>query len=124
MRELVNTLINGLGLKRLYNAFFYSLEGFRAAIRTEQAFRQEVCLSVVLIPLGLWLGHSSIERALLAGTVLLVMIVELLNTAIERAIDRISYDRHQLSKESKDICSAAVLLSLIAMLVTWYLILV
>lgn len=111
------------GMKRLYNAFFFSMAGMRAAFRTEEAFRQELIASIVLIPLGLYLGNTPAEKALLAGTVLLVLIVEILNTAVERAIDRISFDRHELSKEAKDMGSAAVLLTLILAGMVWALIL-
>lgn len=115
--------LNNTGLKRLINAFGFSINGIRATMRTEEAFRQEIYLSIVFIPLGLWLGDTAIEKILLVGTIFIVFIVELLNTAIERAIDRISYDHHELSKESKDMGSAAVLFSLALMALTWILIL-
>ncbi|PZP56952.1 MAG: diacylglycerol kinase [Micavibrio aeruginosavorus] len=115
--------LNNTGLKRLYNAFFFSMDGIKATMRTEEAFRTEIYLSVIFIPLGLWLGDTAIEKIILAGTILLVFIVELLNTAVERAIDRISFDHHELSKEAKDMGSAAVLFSLILMLMSWGLIL-
>jgi diacylglycerol kinase (ATP) len=100
------------GLKRIYNAFFFSMQGFRACFRTEEAFRQEVYLAALMIPLGLWIGDSAVERILLVGSVVLVMTVEMLNTAVERAIDRISFDKHELSKEAKDMGSAAVFMML------------
>ncbi len=115
--------LNNKGLKRIINAFFFSLDGIKACMRTEEAFRTEIFLSIVLIPIGLWLGHTHVERILLVGSILLVLIVELLNTAVERAIDRISFEHHELSKESKDMGSAAVLFSLIVMGLTWILIL-
>ena len=115
--------INNTGLKRLFNAFFFSMAGLKATMRTEEAFRMEIYLSIVFIPLGFWLGDGKIEKILLVGSILLVFIVELLNTAVERAIDRISYDHHELSKESKDMGSAAVLLSLLIMAMTWVMIL-
>ena len=110
---------NNKGLKRLYNAFFFSLQGFQAAFRTEEAFRQEIFLAVVTFPLALWLGETGIERALLFGSILLIIITELLNTGIERVVDRISFERHELSKEAKDIGSAAVLVSLINAVLIW-----
>lgn len=103
---------NNTGLRRLYNAFFFSLSGFQACFKTEEAFRQEVFLSILLIPAAFFVGQTPVEILLLIGCVLLVLIVELLNTGIERAIDRISFERHELSKEAKDMGSAAVLLSL------------
>lgn len=111
------------GLRRLINAFGYSLDGLRAAYRNEDAFRQEVRLALVLIPLALILGQTSIERALMIACVLLVIVVELLNSAVEATVDRISLDHHLLAKRAKDIGSAAVLLSLINLFVVWLLIL-
>lgn len=100
------------GWSRLWHAAGYSLAGLRAAW-DEKAFRLEAMVSLVMLPLALWLARSWIEGALLAGTVILVMIVELLNTAIESAIDRTSAEWHPLSKRAKDLGSAAVLLSLV-----------
>ncbi|TFZ04717.1 diacylglycerol kinase [Ramlibacter rhizophilus] len=100
------------GVVRVWYAFGYSLMGLRAAWG-ETAFRQEAIAAFVLLPLAFWLGRSWVETALLAGSVLLVMIVELLNTSIETAIDRIGPEWHQLSKQAKDMGSAAVLLSLL-----------
>ena len=100
------------GLQRLINATRYSLEGFAAAARHEDAFRQELMLAAVLVPLGLWLGANGVERALLAGSVLLVLVVELLNSAVEATVDRVSLEDHQLAKRAKDIGSAAVMMSL------------
>ena len=111
------------GLRRLINAFGYSLDGLRAAYRNEDAFRQEVRLALVLIPLALVLGRTSIERALMIACVLLVIVVELLNSAVEATVDRISLDHHLLAKRAKDIGSAAVLLSLLNLFVVWALIL-
>ena len=107
------------GLQRIIGAFFYSINGIKACFRTEEAFRQEVMLAVVMVPLGLYLGSTMTERLLLSGSVCFVLIVELLNTSIERAIDRISSEEHELSKESKDMGSAAVLLSLIMTAMLW-----
>ena len=111
------------GIRRLINATRYSLEGLAAAARYEAAFRQELVLAVVLLPLGLWLGANGVERALLAGSVLLVLIVELLNSGVEAAIDRISAEHHELAKRAKDYGSAAVMLSLVLTGVVWALIL-
>jgi diacylglycerol kinase (ATP) len=111
------------GLRRLWNAFGYSLEGFRAAYKHEDAFRQEVLLAVIMVPLALWLPVSNIGKALMIGSVLLVIVVELLNSAIEATVDRISLDSHDLAKRAKDIGSAAVLVSLINVLVVWALVL-
>lgn len=111
------------GLSRIWNAFHYSLDGLRAAYRHEDAFRQEVLLTLVALPLALWLGDSALERALMIGSVLLVLIVELLNSAIEATVDRVSLERHQLAKRAKDIGSAAVLIALINAAVVWGLVL-
>ena len=106
------------GLSRLWHAFGYSIAGLRAGWH-ETAFRQEALASVVLVPLAFWIGRSWVEVALLVGTVVLVMVVELLNTGIETAIDRISPEWHALSKRAKDMGSAAVLLSLVLCAGTW-----
>ena len=111
------------GLRRILNAFHYSLDGLAAAYRHEDAFRQETWLTVVAIPLALWLGDSALERALMIGCILLVLIVELVNSAIEATVDRVSLERHQLAKRAKDIGSAAVLIALINAAVVWGLIL-
>lgn len=111
------------GLRRLINATGYSWAGLKAAWRNEEAFRQEGLLCAVLTPLALWLGHSPVERALLLGSLLLVVIVELLNTGIEAAVDRIGPERHELSGRAKDIGSAAVFISLLNAAVVWGLLL-
>lgn len=111
------------GLRRIFNAFGYSLAGFRAAYKHEHAFRQEVWLAVVLIPLALWLPASHIGKALMIGSVLLVITVELINSAIEATVDRISLEHHDLAKRAKDIGSAAVLVSLLNVLIIWALVL-
>jgi diacylglycerol kinase (ATP) len=111
------------GLRRIWNAFSYSLSGLHAAYLNEDAFRQESLLAAVMIPVALVLPLTGIGKALMIGSVLLVLIVELLNSAIEAAIDRISLDRHRLSKRAKDIGSAAVLIALINVLATWSLVL-
>jgi len=111
------------GLTRLLNAFGYSLAGFRAAYKHEDAFRQEIHLAVVLLPLALWLPASHLGKALMVGSVLLVIIVELLNSAIEATVDRISLENHDLAKRAKDIGSSAVLVSLINVVIVWGLVL-
>jgi diacylglycerol kinase (ATP) len=111
------------GLKRLWNAFGYSLAGFRAAYKHEDAFRQEIHLAIILIPLALWLPASHIGKALMIGSVLLVIIIELLNSAIEATVDRISLENHNLAKRAKDIGSSAVLVSLINLAIVWGLVL-
>jgi diacylglycerol kinase (ATP) len=115
-RPAVNTR---RGLKRLLAATGFSLRGIRTAWQSEQAFRQEVVLAVLLLPASWWLGTTAIERVLLAATVILVLIVELLNTAVEYTVDRIGTDHHELSGRAKDIGSAAVLLSLLLWALTW-----
>ena len=110
-------------LRRVFRAARYSLQGLRSAWN-EPAFVQEVLLGVILAPLGLWLGDSAIERVLLVGSLVLVLIVELLNSAVEAAVDRIGPERHQLAGHAKDMGSAAVLLSIFLALMVWALILV
>ena len=110
------------GLMRLWNAFHYSRAGFAAAYKNEAAFRQEMVLSLLLIPLALILPVSTIGKAMMIACTLLVPIVELLNSAIEATVDRISLDEHELAKRAKDIGSAAVMLSLINLAVVWLLI--
>ena len=100
------------GLDRLRHALGYSLAGLKTAYRGESAFRQEAWCVVVLAPLAFWLGRDWVEVSLLLGTLLLVLIVELLNSAVEAAIDRVSLERHELSKRAKDLASAAVLIAL------------
>ena len=107
------------GLRRVCNAFGYSLSGLAAAYRNEDAFRQEVLMAVILVPLALYLGEDAVARALMIASVLLVIIVELLNSAIEATVDRISLESHSLAKRAKDIGSAAVLLSLVNLVVVW-----
>lgn len=107
------------GLSRLVHATGYSIAGMRTAYRQESAFRQEFWLAVVLIPASFWLGRDWIEVALLAGTVWIVLIVELLNSGIEAAIDRISPEWHELAGRAKDYASAAVLLSLVLCAAVW-----
>ncbi len=114
----VNPQKSRKGLERVFHATLISIQGLRAGWG-EPAFRQEAILAIVLVPLSFWLGRNWIEVAVLAGTVVLVMIVELLNTAVEAAIDRIGPEWHDLSKRAKDMGSAAVLLSLLLCGSTW-----
>jgi diacylglycerol kinase (ATP) len=110
--EFVNAQKRRTGFRRMWHATGYSLAGLRAGW-SETAFRLEACLAFVLLPLAFWVGRTWVEVALLAGSVLLVLIVELLNTAVEAAIDRIGPERHDLSRRAKDMGSAAVFLSLL-----------
>ena len=112
------------GIKRLFNAFKYSVAGTLAAFKHEDAFRQEVILSIILIPLAIYLGQTPIEQALMIASILLIIIVELLNSSVEATVDRISVKRHKLAKRAKDIGSAAVFFSLVNAAVIWFLILV
>jgi diacylglycerol kinase (ATP) len=111
------------GLKRVWSALFYSLAGLRAAIRHEDAFRQEVLLACILVPAALFLPVGGVGKAMMIASVLLVLIVELLNSAVEAAVDHTSLDQHKLAKRAKDIGSAAVLLSLLNVVLVWLLIL-
>ena len=111
------------GLRRIWNAFHYSLAGFAAAFRHEDAFRQEVLLAAILIPAALFTPVSAVGKALMVGSVLLVLITELLNSAVEAAVDRISLENHRLAKRAKDIGSAAVFVSLVNVPVIWLLVL-
>ena len=113
---------NQQGIGRLWRATRYSLAGIRAAWTHEAAFRQEAVLSLVMVPSAFWLGGSTIERLLLLGSCLIVLITELLNSAVEAAIDRISDDQHRLSARAKDLGSAAVFISLWLAGITWSLI--
>lgn len=111
------------GLRRLINATRYSADGLRAAFRHEDAFRQELLGCLLLVPLALWLGDTGVERALMIGALLVVLVVELVNSAIEAAVDRISLENHLLAKRAKDIGSAAVMVALLNVLLVWGLIL-
>ena len=110
------------GLRRIVNATFFSFAGLRAAWRDEAAFRQELVLFIVLLPSGVWLGQNAIERILLLGSCMLVLIVELLNSSVEAVVDRIGVEHHRLSGQAKDLGSAAVFMSLLLVLVVWGLI--
>jgi len=111
------------GLQRVWHAFFYSMDGLRAAFRHEDAFRQEVFLAAVLLPAAWFTPAAGTGKALMVASVLLVLIVELLNSAVEAAVDRISLENHALAKRAKDIGSAAVLLALLNVPVVWGLVL-
>lgn len=108
-----------LGFKRLVLAAKYSWQGFKVAYRKEEAFRQETWLAVFAIPLGFYLGQTGVERALLVGVILLILIVELLNTGIENVVDRVGLDPHKLSGRAKDMGSAAVFTSLALAALVW-----
>lgn len=114
---------NGTGMARLKRAIRCSSAGLAAAWKNEEAFRQEGLAGLVLLPLGLWLGDTGVERALLAGSVLLVLIVEMLNSAVEAVVDRIGPERHELSGRAKDLGSAAVSFALLHVVVVWLLVL-
>lgn len=111
------------GLRRVRNAFFYSMAGFSAAYKNEDAFRQEVLLALILVPLAFFLPVSGIGRAIMIGSILLVLMVELLNSAIEATVDRISIEHHALAKQAKDIGSAAVFVALANVAIVWTLVL-
>jgi len=111
------------GFKRIYNAFFYSVAGLASAWKNEAAFRQESLIAIVLIPASFWLGEGTSQIGLLILTIFIVLIVELLNSAVEAAINRISDEQHPLSKQAKDIASAAVFISLVLFTVIWGLVL-
>lgn len=110
------------GLRRIINAAFYSWAGMRFAWRNEAAFRQEVILAVILIPIAFWVGADAVQRALLIGTCLIVLIVELLNSGIEAVVDRVGDEYHKLSGSAKDLGSAAVLISLLLTVTVWCLV--
>jgi diacylglycerol kinase (ATP) len=114
---------NVRGWRRVVKAFGFSMRGFKACYEVEEAFRQEVLVILPLLPLGLWLGETPVERALLLGILLVVPIVELLNSAIEANVDRVGFERHELSARAKDIASAAVFLTIVLAVLIWALIL-
>jgi diacylglycerol kinase (ATP) len=114
---------NAKGLKRLINACIFSIAGFKATWQHEEAFRQEVLLLLASTPLAFYFGTGAIEKVLLIGSVVLVLVVELLNSAVEAVVDRVGLEHHELSGRAKDIGSAAVMLSLIWAAATWALIL-
>lgn len=118
------TFYNEKGLKRFINAIFFSYSGFKAAWMHEEAFRQEVFVLLLAIPLALWLGNNNMEIILLLSSIVLVLVVELLNTAVEAVVDRVGVEYHELAGRAKDIGSAAVMLSIAMSVMTWLLILI
>jgi diacylglycerol kinase (ATP) len=120
MKKMLQSLTDA---GRIVRAFSYSANGLRAAYKKESAFRQELILAVILLPLAVWLGKTGVERALLTGSVLLVLIVELLNSAVEATVDRGGKDWNKLAGRAKDMGSAAVLIALLQLVATWGLIL-
>jgi len=111
------------GVRRIINALFYSVAGFKACFRNEEAFRQETLALSILLPAALWLGGNGTEKALLAGSLLLVPLVEILNSAIEAVVDRFGGELHELSGRAKDMASAAVFLSILTAVIVWLLVL-
>ncbi len=109
-------------MRRIVNATIFSIAGLKAAWRNEAAFRQECTVAFVLVPTACWLGRTAVERALLIGSCFIVLIVELLNTAVEAVVDRVGLDHHRLSGQAKDLGSAAVFMSLTLTLVVWSLV--
>ena len=114
---------SGSGIGRLFKAFGWSMSGLKAAFLQEAAFRQELLLCIILTPVAFYLGTTGLEKALLLGSLMLVLIVELLNSAVEAVVDRISKDQHVLAGQAKDMGSAAVFLSLLNVAIVWLLIL-
>ena len=110
-------------LRRVWRAAGYSAAGLKAALKFEPAFRQEIALFIVLAPLGFWLGRDGVERALLIVSLLLMLVVELLNSAIETAVNRMSEQPHALSGRAKDLASAAVFVSMLLVVLVWTLVL-
>lgn len=110
-------------IARVIRAAGYSLAGLKAAVSHEAAFRQELALVLILAPLGIWLGHTGVERVLLVGSLILVLVAELLNSAVEALVNRIGSERHELSGMAKDMGSAAVFLAIVLVIVVWILIL-
>jgi len=111
------------GLKHFIKAFGWSVQGFRTTFSGESAFRHEILIALFLVPLGVYLGNNGIERALLVGSVLIVLVVELLNTSIESVVDRVGLEHHHLAGRAKDVGSAAVFMSCAIVIVVWALIL-
>lgn len=112
------------GFTRFIKAAQFSRQGISAAYRHEEAFRQEIWLAIVLIPLGIYLGDNGVEKALLVASILLLLIVEILNSAIEAVVDRIGQEKHELSGRAKDMGSAAVALALLLFIIVWCLVLI
>lgn len=116
---MTNPFKGRTGLDRIIRATGYSYDGLKTAYRGESAFRQETWLAAILVPAAFWIGHGWVEIAMLAGSIVLVMIVELLNSGIEAVVDRVSFELHDLSKRAKDLASAAVFLSLLLCGCVW-----
>ncbi len=114
---------NSKGVVRIYNAFFYSMAGIKATWQHEEAFRQEVLLFIVAVPLALWLGGGTLEKLLMIGSLVLVLVTELLNSGLEAVVDRIGMDQHDLSGRAKDMGSAAVFFTLVWAAIVWLVIL-
>ena len=115
-----NSMTNSArGINRLIKAFGYSMKGLGAGWRHEEAFRQEVMLTVVMLPCAFWIGRDPLDYAILIGALLIVLITELVNSGIEALTDRIGEERHELSGRAKDLASAAVFLSLVLVVVVW-----
>ena len=112
------------GLVRLWNALGYSRDGIAAAWKNEAAFREEILLAAVSIPLAIFLGKNGVDRALLIGSILLILIVEILNSALEAVVDKASPEKHELAKRAKDIGSAAVLIGLVNVVIVWVLVII
>ena len=110
------------GFKRLVNAFYYSLSGFKAAWKNEEAFRQEILAGIVMVPAGLFLGTTGTQRAILILSYFIIPLVELLNTAVEATVDRVGMEKHELSGRAKDLGSASVFLSICIAVIVWLLI--
>ena len=111
------------GLKRIWSAVGFAIDGLKSAFRNEAAFRQELVLFSILCPVALYLGDTSVEKVLLVGSIVLILLVELINSAIEAVVDRISLERHTLSKRAKDIGASLVLIAFANALFTWLVIL-
>lgn len=112
------------GIGRIYRAFFYSIDGCLAVWKTEQAFRQEIVMAIILLPLAFFVGQGPVEIALLVSSVMGVLVCELINSSIEAAVDRIGFENHILSKRAKDIGSAVVMMSLLSMAIVWCLLVI
>ncbi|HEX6614279.1 MAG TPA: diacylglycerol kinase [Rhodanobacteraceae bacterium] len=111
------------GPRQIWQALIWSMKGLRAGWRVEASFRLEVCLLVVLFPLGMWLGHGPVEKVLLCGSLLLVLAIELLNSALEAVVDHVCPEIHPMAERAKDMGSAAVFIAMLGVLLTWILIL-
>ena len=119
----MSTQENNKGLTRIINAMFNTVAGFKATWKSEEAFRQEVWICMIALPAGYWLGETGLERALLVGSLLWVLTVELLNSGIEAVVDRVGMEHHELSGRAKDMGSAAVFLSIAQACLVWFFIL-